>query len=129
MQDIADLNIQVELMTNYIHNLEPGIRVNFNLRLYEDEHANINVYPPLSWGDNRCLDLQEKIGNRVIDIYLDTGFLILVYVYMPQQQITEAQREQKLVERELMLVEQRRKTARQLLIQAKKLGLLPAGVP
>ncbi len=47
---------------------------------------------------------------------------------MPQQQITEAQREQKLVERELMLVEQRREAARQLLSQAKKLGLLPAGV-
>ncbi len=128
MQDIADLDIQVELMINYIHNLEPGIRVKFNPRLYEDEHANINVFPPLSWDDDRCLDLQEKIGDRVIDIYLDTGFLISVYVYMPQQQIAEAQRERELVERELMLVEQRREATRQLLRQAKKLGLLPAGV-
>ncbi len=63
MQDIADLNIQVELMTNYIHNLEPGIRANFNPRLYEDEHANINDYTPLFWNDNRCLDLQKKKGT------------------------------------------------------------------
>jgi hypothetical protein len=125
MSNTADLDVQVELMMNYISELEPDVRVKFNPRIYEDEHANINVYPPLSWDDDRCLDLQEKIGAHIVDVLLDTGFLILVYVYMPEQQIAAAQRERELAEKALKSVEQRREAAEQLLAQAKELGLIP----
>ena len=45
----------------------------------------ILAFTPISWDDEHCLDLQEKIGEYIIDVLLDTGFLILVYVYMPEQ--------------------------------------------
>lgn len=128
MTDIAELDILVESMINYIEKVEPDVHVKFNPEVYEDEQANLNVYPPLPWTDEKCLDLQEKIGERVVDTYLDTGFLILVYVYMPEQQIAEAQREQTLAEEMLKNVEQRRSEAERVLTEAKVLGLTPAGI-
>jgi hypothetical protein len=125
MKMMADLDIQVELIMNYIHDLEPEARVKVNPLIYEDEDANISIYPPLSWDDERCLDLQEKISERVIDTLLDPGWLILVYVYLPEQQIAEAQREQELAEKMLNIVEQGREESAQVLAQAKELGLIP----
>lgn len=105
MNDIADLDVQVELMMDYISGLEPDVRIKLNPRICEGEYANISVYPPLSWDDERCLDLQERIGDRVVDALIDTDLLISVYVYMPEQQIAEARREQELAEKALKAVE------------------------
>jgi hypothetical protein len=128
MKNSISLDAQVELMMNYIHDLEPDVRLKFNPQVYEDEHANISVYPPLLWDDEHCLNFQEKIGDRVIDVHLDSGFLILVYVYMPQQQVAEARRERELAEKTLKATEQRRAEAEQVLTEAKALGLTPVGV-
>lgn len=121
---MADLEASIQQMIDYIYQLTPEVQVKFNPRIYEDEQANLSVYPPLAWDDERCLDLQEKIGDRVIEMLLDTGWLISVYVYMPEQQIAEAQREQELVEKTLKVIEQRREAAEHVLSQAKSLGLL-----
>ncbi len=108
------LNIQIESMIGYIREFAPEVYVRFNPAIYEDEHANIDILPPLSWDDERCLDLQEALGGHVVDIHVDTGYLIGVYVYTREQQISEARR--------------KREDAERVLTEAETLGLLEPAI-
>jgi hypothetical protein len=81
------LEHQIEDLVSFIKELAPEVRVERETVIYEDEHANLKVYPPLTWDEDRCFELQDRIAERVVDILVDTGYLILVGVYTPQQQI------------------------------------------
>jgi hypothetical protein len=112
------LELQIEDLVSFIKELAPEVRVERENVIYEDEHANLKVYPPLTWDEDRCFELQDRIAERVVDALIDTGYLILVGVYTPQQQIE--------------LARQRSATARkqwqaadQVLRQAAVVGLAP----
>ena len=62
------------------------------------------------------LDFQEQISEYLVDVLIDSGYLILVYVYTPEQQIAKARRE-------LTRTEQRQIQLGQFLGQAAALGL------
>lgn len=89
----AELRKQVDVMMTYIRDLAPEVVVQFTGIIYEDEDANLQVYPPLSWDEDRCLDLQHRIAQHSVDVLLETGYLILVNVRTQEQQISEAKRE------------------------------------
>jgi hypothetical protein len=112
------LELQIEDLVSFINELAPEVRVERENVIYEDEHANLKVYPPLTWDEDRCFRIQDRIAERVVDALIDTGYLILVGVYTPQQQIE--------------LARQRSATARkqwqaadQVLRQAAVVGLAP----
>ncbi len=86
----SELNTLVGSMMGHVRSLAPDVQVRFNPAVYEDERANIDVLPPLDWNDERCLDLQEEIGVHVVDMLIETGYLIGVYVFTPEQQLAEA---------------------------------------
>jgi hypothetical protein len=116
---IEGLDRQVQTLMKYIYILEPDVQVKRQDILYEDEHANLKVYPPLSWDEDRCLELQHKIAERASDMHQETGYLILVFVYTPEEQIFQAQQE----------LEQARKkqhNAQKILAEAERLGLYRA---
>jgi hypothetical protein len=89
----AELRRQVDAMMTYIRDLAPEVVVRFTGVIYEDEDANLQVYPPLGWDEDRCLELQHRIAQHGVDVLLETGHLILVSVRTPEQQIAEAKHE------------------------------------
>jgi hypothetical protein len=111
-----ELGSQVDAMIHYICRLAPEVQVEYIPDIFEDEHANLEVYPPLSWDDERCLDLQEEIGAQVVDVHVKSGYLIGVYVYMPEQQIAKAQQE-------LEKARKKQHKAQKILAEAERLGL------
>jgi len=117
MEREAELRNTIHLLTDYILQLAPEACVEEEQVIYEDEHANLEVYPPLIWDEEQCMDLQEKIGERVSDLHVETGFLVLVYVVSPLQQVAE-------VQRELIQLKQRERTIEKKLAEATALGLL-----
>jgi len=122
MEREAELRITIHLLTDYILQLAPEAFVEEEHVIYEDEHANLEVYPPLTWDEEQCMDLQEKIGERVSDLHVETGFLVLVYVVSPLQQVAE-------VQRELIQLKQRERTIEKKLAEAAALGLLKLAPP
>lgn len=106
----------IHQMINYIHTLAPDVRVEHVPVIYEDEHANLKVYPPLTWSEEECLDLHDQISERVVDVLVDFGYLILVYVYSPEQQIQMARHN-------LVFAQQQQAQATHFLQQAAVLGL------
>jgi hypothetical protein len=117
MEHKAELRQAIHTLTDYILGLAPEVCVRDESVIYEDEHGNLEIYPPLTWDEEQCMDLQEKIGERVSDLHLETGFLILVYVVTPLQQVVEAQQE-------LARVKQKEKCIEKVLAEAAALGLL-----
>jgi hypothetical protein len=117
MEREAELRHAIHTLTDYILLLAPEVCVKEQTVIYEDEHGNLEVYSPLTWDEEQCMDLQEKIGERVSDLHLETGFLILVYVVAPLQQVTEAQHE-------LARIKQREKSIEKILAEAEQIGLL-----
>ncbi len=89
----AELRKQVDAMMTYVRDLAPEVIVRFTGVIYEDEDANLEVYPPLSWDEDRCLDLQHRIAQHGVDVLMETGYLILVSVRAWEQQIAEAKHE------------------------------------
>lgn len=122
MEPKAELHHHIDDLMDYILDLVPDAHVEFEPVIYEDEHANLTVYPPLTWTEEYCLELQHKIGERVSDVHVETGYLILVYVCTPEQQVAEAQLE-------LARVKQKLQSAEKILTEATALGLLKAEAP
>lgn len=115
-----DMNLehQIEDLVSFIKGLAPEVRVERENVIYEDEHANLKVYPPLTWDEDRCFELQDRIAERVVDILVDTGYLILVGVYTPQQQIELARQRSAMARKQWQ-------AADQVLRQAAVAGLTP----
>ena len=95
-QSIAEL-------VSYIKALCPDARLRVTGNRFEDEDANIDIYPPLSWTLNQLDELEEKIREVKLDILLEGGHFIHTFVYEPAQQIEEARRQK--VEAERVLAE------------------------
>ena len=114
----VNLEHQIEGLASFIARLTPEVRVEREAVIYEDEHANLKVYPPLTWDEDRCFELQDRIAERVVDILMDTGYLILVGVYTPQQQIELARQKSATARNQWQ-------AADQVLRQAAVVGLAP----
>lgn len=91
-----ELKTQIQTMIEFIYSLSADVRVKHTDVIYEDEHANLQVYPPLTWAEQHCLELEDKIAEEVINVLINSGFLILVRLYTPEEQIAQAR--QKLAE-------------------------------
>jgi hypothetical protein len=93
-QSIAEL-------VSYIKELCPDARLRVTGNRFEDEDANIDIYPPLDWTLSQLDELEEKIGDRKLDILTGRGHFIHTFVYEPEQQIEEALRQKAEAERVL----------------------------
>ncbi len=114
MEPKAELRHIIGELTDFIVDLAPDAHVEYEASIYEDEHANLSVYPPLTWNEEQCAFLQDRIGDHVSDLHSDTGYLILTYVVTPEQQIAEAQS---------YLASDQIKRAERILAEARSLGL------
>lgn len=103
-------------MMDTIRVLAPEARVIDEGISYECELTNLAVYPPLSWTEEECDELQEKIGEQITDINVETGSLILVRVYSPLEQVAEMQHE-------LVVTQEKIKTLETRLQEAAAIGL------
>ena len=101
MTDLLEQSI-AELIS-YIKDLCPDARLRITGRRFEDEDANIDIYPPLDWTLNQLDELQERIGDKKLDILTERGVFIHTFVYEPEQQIEEALRQK--AEAEQLLAE------------------------
>lgn len=110
-----ELEHNIQKMINYIYMLAPDVRVEHNDVIYGDEDANLKVYTPLTWSEQQCDELENKIGEHVVDVLVEAGYLILVRTYTPEKQV--AQMRQKLA-----LAQQQQAQANQFLAQAAALG-------
>lgn len=111
-----EVELQIQAVIDYIQTQASEVRVEQRDVIYQDEDANLDIYPPLSWDEERCLDFQEQISSHLVDVLLDSGYLILIYVYTPEQQIAKARRE-------LARTQRRQVQIGQFLGQAAALGL------
>ena len=93
MKPIKELHGLIDELTEFIQDLVPEARVEYEDVIFTDEDANLSVFPPLSWDDARCWELQQKITERAVELHLETGYLILTGVYTPEQQVAEIQTE------------------------------------
>jgi hypothetical protein len=107
----------IQAMKIHIKELSPDVCVIETDEIFEDEHANLEVYPPLTWINEQCRALQHQSAGHASDIHIDTGYLILVYVCTPEQQVAEAQHE-------LVRVKKKIQSAEKILTEAGQLGLL-----
>ncbi|MGQ9627667.1 MAG: hypothetical protein ACUVV0_12285 [Anaerolineae bacterium] len=80
---------------SYIKELCPEARIETSTDVYETEDADIFVYPPLNWDEDRCLELELKLAEKSVEALDDWGYNILVYVYEPEQQLAEAAQKQR----------------------------------
>jgi hypothetical protein len=95
------LEQSVAELVGYIKELCPGARLRVTGRRFEDEDANIDIYPPLDLTLDQLDELQEKIGDKKLDILTERGVFIHTFVYEPEQQIEEALRQKAEAERVL----------------------------
>jgi len=93
-QSIAEL-------VGHIKAICPDARLRVTGNRFEDEDANIDIYPPLDWTLDRLDELEEMIGDKKLDILLERGHFIHTFVYEPEQQIEEARRQKAEAERVL----------------------------
>lgn len=116
------LENHIQTLVEYIYQLAPAVQVEPTSVIYEDEHANLDVYPPLTWSEEECLALQRRISERTLDMLVDSGYFVLVYVYTPEQQI-------ELARYKLAQVKQQWETTNRFLDQAESLGILQGAAP
>jgi hypothetical protein len=117
MECKAHLRSVIYQLMDYISDLAPEVRVEDENVRYESEHANLAVYPPLSWTEDQCDELQTRIGERITDLNIETGYLILVGVYSPVEQVVEMQQELAATQKKIKFLEDR-------LSKAASIGLL-----
>jgi hypothetical protein len=117
MEPQAELWKVLDDLEEIILDLAPDVRVEIDSAIYEDEHVNLTIYPPLTWSEDQCVDLQERIGEHLVELHLETGYFILSYVLTPEQQIAEAKQT-------IHQAQQRVRAAEQVLSEAATLGLL-----
>ena len=84
-QSIAEL-------VGHIKALCPDARLRVTGNRFEDEDANIDVYPPLNWTLYQLDELEEKIADKKLDILIERGHFIHTFVYESEQQVEEALR-------------------------------------
>ena len=65
----------------FVKELCPEASVEVTKTIYEDEDANILVWPPVAWAAEACDTLEERLSERSVDILLQTGYHILVGVF------------------------------------------------
>jgi hypothetical protein len=65
----------------FVKELCPEASVEVTKTIYEDEDANILVWPPVAWTAEACDTLEERLSERSVDILLQTGYHILVGVF------------------------------------------------
>lgn len=106
----------IQQMINYIHMLAPEARVEHKDVIYGDEDANLKIYPPLTWSEQQCDELEEQIGERVVDVLIEAGYLILVGVYTPEEQVAR-------MRQKFAIAQQEQAQANQFLAEAAALGL------
>ncbi len=116
MEPKAELRKIIYELTDFILDLAPEARVKHESVIYTDEHANLTVYPPLDWNEEKYDALQEMISERVSDLHFETGYLILVDVLEPEQQVAEA-------ERHLQEARAAVQAAEKILAEAQQIGL------
>ncbi len=119
----TNLNRKVKEMMDFIYSLSSEVRIEHIHTIYEDEDANLRLYPPLTWTEEQCLDLQHDIAEHVSDLLVDSGYLILVYVYTPEEQIALARSKLTESHRKIVLAQQQSAQAHQFLTQAAAIGL------
>jgi hypothetical protein len=112
-----ELSEVVGEFSEFIRTLAPDVKIIYTDEIFEDEHANLEVYPPLTWTAAQCRNLQRDIADHALDIHLEHGYLILVYVCTPEQQIEEAERRRSEAINEVQAAER-------ILAEAKLLGLV-----
>lgn len=112
----------IQVLVEHIYQLAPEVQVEPTSVIYEDEHANLDVYPPLTWSEEECLALQRQISERTLDMLVDSGYFVLVYVYTPEQQI-------ELARYKLEQVKQQWESTNRFLDQAASLGILQGTAP
>lgn len=112
-----ELDERIDDLVAYIKALAPEVNVLKTGEIFEDEHANLEVYSPLTWTNEQCRTLQRQIAAHTADMHMDTGYLVLVYVCTPEQQIAEAQLT-------LLRAKKKIRVAEKVLAQAAHLGLL-----
>lgn len=111
-----ELERNIQNMINYIDVLAPEVRVEHIPAIYGDEDANLKVYPPLTWNEEQCDELEDQIAEHVVDTLVDAGYLILVGVYTPEEQVAK-------MRHKLALAQRQQAQANQFLTQAAALGL------
>jgi hypothetical protein len=97
----ATLEQSIAELASYIKSLCPNARLRITGRRFEDEDANIDIYPPLEWTIEQLDELEEKIGDKKLDILIERGHFIHTFVYEPEQQVAEALRHKAEAERVL----------------------------
>lgn len=113
----SQLSDQIERLVQFIHSQAPDVRVILSSDRFDSEDANLEVYPPLSWTEQECRDLQTRIAEQAIEPLVDYGYLILSYVYKPEQQIAAAKSQ-------LEFARKSTQSAQKILSDAMKLGLI-----
>jgi hypothetical protein len=93
MKPIKELHQLVDELTEFIQDIVPNAHVEYERFIFTDEDANLRVFPPLTWDEDQGWELQQKITEHVVDVHLETGYLILTSVYTPQQQVVEIKSE------------------------------------
>lgn len=64
----------------FIKQLCPEASIKISEEPLEDEDAMITVYPPATWSNEQCNDLEERLAEKSVDILLETGYSLLVGV-------------------------------------------------
>lgn len=71
------LETKLSELTAWIKEIAPEARVEVSFERYEDEDANIRVYPPPSVDAEEATRMELKIGERCNDVLVETGFFII----------------------------------------------------
>jgi hypothetical protein len=93
-QSIAEL-------VGYIKALCPDARLRVTGNRFEDEDANIDIYPTLDWTMDQLDELEEEIAEKKLEILIERGHFIHTFVCEPEQQVEEALRRKADAERVL----------------------------
>ena len=108
---------EINRIIDFIYHIAPDVRVVNSGDIYESERANLDVYPPLQWSEDQCLELQSLITEQLVETLINYGYLILAYVHTAEQQVQIAQAELESATRTAL-------SARKVLSTARDLGII-----
>jgi hypothetical protein len=75
-----------KLVTNFclfIKDHCPDASISVTKDIFDDEDADIDVYPPSSWTDEQSYALHDQLAAKSVEILCETGYLILAGVFEP----------------------------------------------
>lgn len=61
----------------------PEASISVTKDVFEDEDADIDVYPPSSWTEEQAYALHDQLAEKSVQILRETGYLILAGVFEP----------------------------------------------